>query len=214
MRCAVCLLLLLFSSAMLDGQQMDSPSVVQPGAPGAPSRRLPPDTAAVAPQISAADIAFMQGMVMHHHQAVLMTALIPSHTANAAIRKLGARISLSQSDEMRFMKRWLRARGAPISMSMPGMPGMDTHGSPMPAMPGMLTQTQMTALQAAKGTEFDHLFLTGMRQHHNGALVMVKQLFATPGAGQDAELFDFATDVDNTQRAEIHIMSDLLKEKE
>jgi uncharacterized protein (DUF305 family) len=79
-------------------------------------------------------------------------------------------------------------------------------------MPGMLTPQQMDALKQAQGAAFDHLFLTGMIQHHNGALVMVKDLFASPGAGQDADLFNFATDADNTQRAEIRIMQDMLKE--
>jgi uncharacterized protein (DUF305 family) len=156
----------------------------------------------------------MQGMIMHHEQAVEMTALIPSHTTNTAIRTLGERISLSQADEIKFMKRWLVARNAPVSMAMPGMPEMDSSGKPLPAMPGMLTPQQMHELDHAEGAEFDRKFLTGMMQHHNGALVMVKQLFDTPGAGQDAELFDFATDVDNTQRAEIKIMDGMLKEKE
>ena len=80
-------------------------------------------------------------------------------------------------------------------------------------MPGMLTAEQMDALRAAKGVEFNRLFLTGMMQHHKGALVMVKQLFDSPGAGQDADLFDFATDADNTQRAEIKIMQSMLEEK-
>ena len=189
-------------------------SVVQPGAPGTPSRRLPPSTSAVAPARSQADIEFMQGMIMHHAQAVEMTALIPSHTTDKAIRTLGERISLSQADEIKFMKRWLVARNAPVSRAMPGMPDMDNGGKPMTAMPGMLTPQQMRELEQAEGAEFDRKFLTGMMQHHNGALVMVKQLFDTPGAGQDAELFDFATDVDNTQRAEIKIMEGMLKEKE
>lgn len=147
---------------------------------------------------------------MHHGQAVEMTALIPSHTENKEIRSLGARISLSQTDEMRFMKRWLLARGEPVSMAMPDM---EMNGQPMHMMPGMLTPEQMGALRQARGAEFDRLFLIGMMQHHNGALVMVRQLFDTPGAGQDADLFDFATDVDNTQRAEIGIMQAMLKEK-
>jgi uncharacterized protein (DUF305 family) len=195
-------------------QQPGSVSVVQPGAPGTPSKRLPPSTSAVAPPRSQADIEFMQGMIMHHAQAVEMTALIPSHTRDKAIRTLGERISLSQADEIKFMKRWLVARNAPVSMAMPGMPDMDNSGKPMPAMPGMLTPRQMRVLEQAEGAEFNRKFLTGMMQHHNGALVMVKQLFDTPGAGQDAELFDFATDVDNTQRAEIKIMQGMLKEKE
>ncbi len=187
--------------------------IVQPGAPGMASKTLPPSTAGQAPQVSQADIDFMQGMIMHHGQAVEMTALIPSHTEDADIRSLGARISLSQTDEMKFMKRWLRARGESTSMAMAGMPDMDKNGGPMPMMPGMLTASQMEALRQAKGAEFDHLFLTGMMQHHNGALVMVRQLFDTPGAGQDADLFNFATDVDNGQRAEIRIMQGMLKEK-
>ena len=163
------------------------------------------------PQTSQADIDFMQGMIMHHSQAVEMTALIPSHTENKALRELGAKISISQSDEIKFMKRWLAARGQSDSMAMPGMPDMDKSGNPMQPMPGMLTPEQMSALRQANGAEFDHLFLTGMIQHHNGALVMVKQLFDTPGAGQNADLFDFATDVDNTQRAEIRIMQAMLQ---
>ena len=155
----------------------------------------------------------MQGMIMHHGQAVEMTALIPSHTENKEVRALGARIGRTQADEMQFMKRWLAARGEATSMSMPGMPDMDMSGNAMPAMPGMLTAQQMEALKQAKGAEFDRLFLTGMIQHHGGALTMVKQLFDTPGAGQDADIFDFATDADNSQRAEIRIMQDMLKEK-
>jgi len=156
----------------------------------------------------------MQGMIMHHAQAVEMTALIGSHTENKGVRALGARISLSQSDEIKFMKRWLSLRGEAVSMAMPGMPDMQKDGSPMQAMPGMLTPEQMSALRQATGREFDRLFLTGMIQHHNGALVMVKELFDTAGAGQDADIFEFATDADNTQRAEIWIMHDMLKEKE
>jgi uncharacterized protein (DUF305 family) len=196
-------------------QQADSaspPVVVQPGAPGQPSKTLPASTRPTLPQRSAADVAFMQGMIMHHSQAVEMTALITSHTQNKDVRSLGEKISRSQSDEISFMRRWLVARGEPVSIAMPGMPDMDMSGNPIEPMPGMLTPEQMEALHNAKGAEFDHLFLTGMIQHHQGALVMVKDLFDTPGAGQDADLFDFATDADNTQRAEITIMQNMLKE--
>ena len=158
------------------------------------------------------DVEFMQGMIMHHAQAVEMTALIESHTQNKQLRTLGARISRSQSDEMDFMRRWLTFRGEPTEMAMHHMPGMDMSSDSM-LMPGMLTEKQMTALRKAKGKEFDHLFLTGMIQHHNGALIMVKDLFDTAGAGQDAELFNFATDVDSGQRAEIKIMQTMLGEK-
>src|SRR6476646_3091232 len=194
-----------FSCSTARSQQTDAakPVVVQPGAPGKPSRTLPPSTRATLPPRSQADVEFMQGMIMHHAQAVEMTALIASHTENNELRLLGARISSSQSDEIRFMRRWLAARGESLSMAMPGMPDMDKPGQARSLMPGMLTPEQMEALRKAKGGEFDKLFLTGMIQHHDGALTMVKDLFDTAGAGQDADLFTFATDADNTQRAEI-----------
>ena len=188
-----------------------APVVVQPGAPGKASRTLPPSTRATLPPRSQADVEFTQGMIMHHSQAVEMTALIPSHTENKELRSLGARISSSQSDEIRFMRRWLAARGESVSMATAEMPGMDMSHQPMALMPGMLTPEQMDALRKAKGAEFDHLFLTGMIQHHQGALTMVKDLFDTAGAGQDAELFNFATDADNSQRAEIRIMQNMLE---
>jgi uncharacterized protein (DUF305 family) len=190
-----------------------APVVVQPGAPGKPSKSLPPDTKAKLPPRSRADVEFMQGMIMHHAQAVEMTALIASHTENKNLRALGARISSSQSDEIKLMKRWLATRGEPLSMEMPGMSGMNASGGTMALMPGMLSAAQMEALRHAKGAEFDRLFLTGMIQHHNGALTMVKDLFDTAGSGQDAELFNFATDADNSQRAEIKIMQSMLEKK-
>src|SRR6266705_4152498 len=195
-----------------DQQQADqgTPVVVQPGAPGQPTRTLPPSTRATLPPRSPADVQFMQGMIMHHAQAVEMTALIAAHTENKDLRLLGARISHSQSEEIRFMKRWLETRGEPTSLPMPEMPGMDMSNQPM-LMPGMLTPKQMEALKKAKGAKFDQLFLTGMIQHHNGALIMVKDLFDTAGSGQDAELFSFTTDVDSGQRAEIRIMQTMLR---
>jgi uncharacterized protein (DUF305 family) len=205
-----------FFSSPVSAQQTDSassPVVVQPGAPGKPTKTLPPSTRATPPQWSQADVEFMQGMIMHHSQAVEMTALIPLHSENKDLQTLGARISSSQSDEIKLMRRWLAARGEPISMPMPGMPDMDKSGSSMPLMPGMLTPEQMDALRKAEGPDFDKLFLLGMIQHHNGALIMVKDLFDTPGAGQDADVFNFATDVDSGQRAEIRIMQSMLDKK-
>ena len=216
------------------------PVVVQPGAPGTPSKTLPPSTKGMLPPLSQADVEFMQGMIMHHAQAVEMTALIVSHTDNQGLRSLGARISRSQSDEIKFMKRWLAARGEPITMTGSSMatssktdsrdtgssgagrsrgaaPGMDMPSmphAPMGLMPGMLSPEQMDALRKATGAGFDRLFLSGMIQHHNGALIMVKDLFDTAGAGQDAEVFNFATDVDTGQRAEIRIMQGMLGKEE
>jgi uncharacterized protein (DUF305 family) len=209
-----------FISAAARAQETDAakPVVVQPGAPGEPSKTLPPSTRAALPPRSPADVEFMQGMIVHHEQAVEMTAMISSHTQNKDLRSLGARISSSQSDEIKFMKRWLAARGESVPKTMPNMsgmdmPGMDMSHQTMALMPGMLTPQQMEELRKAKGAEFDHLFLVGMIQHHNGALTMVKDLFDTAGAGQDAELFNFATDADNTQRAEIKIMQNMLEKK-
>ena len=196
----------------------DAPVIVQPGAPGQPTRILPPSTRAVLPALSPKDVEFMQGMIMHHGQAVEMTALIEARTQNKELRLLGARISQSQSDEMNFMKRWLESRKQPVAMPMKGMENMDMPGLDMSShhhslMPGMLSKKQMEALAKAKDKEFDKLFLSGMIQHHEGALAMVKEMFATTGAGQDAEIFNFATDIDSGQRAEIAIMETMLEEK-
>jgi uncharacterized protein (DUF305 family) len=184
--------------------------IVQPGAPGAVGKSLSPSTVAAAPRGPAeADVDFMQGMIMHHGQAVEMTELLRTRSKNKELQSLGQRITISQSDEIKFMKQWLEERGKPTTMAMDDMDMGD-----MPMMPGMLTKKQMTALAKATGRAFDHLFLTGMIQHHKGALTMVTELFNTAGAGQDYVLYDFATDVDNTQQAEINIMQGmLLKEK-
>ena len=195
------------------GDPLSPPVVVQPGAPGQPTKDLPANTRAKLPPSSKKNVEFMQGMIMHHGQAVEMTALIKDRTDNKELRLLGDRISHSQSDEMNFMRRWLTARGESTEMlAMPGMKmsGMSTSGL---LMPGMLTKEQMDALKKAKGPEFDRLFLQGMIQHHKGALEMVKELFDTSGAGQDAQIFNFATDVDSGQRAEIRIMETMLGEK-
>src|SRR6267154_3978256 len=166
MRKIFCSLLLAstgFFCVVAHSQQSDStkPAVVQPGAPGKPSKLLPSSTRATLPPLSHADVAFMQGMIMHHAQAVEMTAFIASHTENKDVRLLGARICSSQKDEIKFMKRWLAARGESISQVMPEMHGMDMSHETMPPMPGMLTPAQMDALRKASGADFDRLFLTG-----------------------------------------------------
>lgn len=189
------------------------PVVVQPGAPGKRTKVLPPKTKAKLPPVSTADVQFMQGMITHHAQAVEMTALIEARTENKDVRSLGARISHSQADEIAFMKRWLVARGQPVSDPAHDMHKMHANHQNMShdLMPGMLSAEQMEALRKAKGAEFDRLFLTGMIQHHGGALTMVKELHDSAGAAQDAELFNFATDVDSGQRAEIRIMQTMLE---
>jgi uncharacterized protein (DUF305 family) len=189
------------------------PVIVQPGAPGKRTRVLPSTTKAKLPPVSKADVQFMQGMIVHHAQAVEMVALIEARTENKDVRSLGARISHSQADEIAFMKRWLVARGQPVADASHDMHKVHANHKNMShdLMPGMLSAEQMEALRKAKGAEFDRLFLNGMIQHHGGALTMVKDLHDSAGAGQDAELFNFATDVDSGQRAEIRIMQTMLE---
>jgi uncharacterized protein (DUF305 family) len=218
---------LLFAGAA-SGEQASSPSgpapIIQPGAPGQSSKTLTASSLTVPRRTPlAADIYFMQGMIHHHSQAVEMVDLLRTRSRNKKVQALGNRITISQTDEMKYMKQWLEERGLPTTMAhgqmdhsamghdMKGMAGMKMDSMPM--MPGMLTPQQMKDLAKASGPAFDRLFLTGMIQHHTGALIMVEDLFDTAGAGQDNVLYDFATDVDNTQRAEIEIMKGLLKEK-
>jgi uncharacterized protein (DUF305 family) len=146
----------------------------------------------------------MQGMIGHHAQALEMTALVPSRTESDGLRKLALRIEVSQADEIRAMQDWLRARGGRL-------PDPHAHHAPGAAlMPGMLTSAEMARLAAARGAEFDRLFLEFMIKHHDGALIMVKDLFATPGAGQEADVFEFASEVDADQRMEIDRMAAML----
>ncbi len=196
------------------GQQ--SAPIVQPGAPGQPGKFLNEKT--VWTPVKApfgADVEFMQGMIMHHSQAVDMVALLRTRGKSPVLKSFGEKISVSQSDEIGFMKRWLESRGKPTTMEMDHshMSAADMKNMNM-LMPGMLTPEQMAALAKARGAQFDHLFLTGMIQHHGGALTMVDDLLSHPGAAQDPVLFDFATDIVNTQSAEIKIMRGMLdKEK-
>jgi uncharacterized protein (DUF305 family) len=202
-------------SAIAASAQQSNP-IVQPGAPGQPGKSLTEATVRTPPRAPfKADVEFMQGMIMHHSQAVDMVALLRTRGKSPALKSFGEKISISQTDEIGFMQRWLESRGKPTTMEMDHshMSAADMKNMNM-LMPGMLTSQQMSALAKARGAQFDHLFLTGMIQHHGGALTMVDDLFNTPGAGQDPVLFDFATDIENTQSAEIKIMRGMLdKEK-
>ena len=183
-----------------------APPIVQPGAPGQPSREIDAGTAADLSKIQAtpADVRFMQGMIGHHAQALEMAALLPSRTSREEMKLLAKRIEVSQADEIAMMQKWLRARGEPV----PDEHAHHAHGATL--MPGMLTADEMQRLAAAKGVEFDRLFLEYMIKHHDGALVMVKELFATPGAGQESSIYAFASDVDADQRMEIDRMGAML----
>jgi uncharacterized protein (DUF305 family) len=164
------------------------------------------------PLYGAADVRFMQGMISHHAQALAMVALIPDHTTRQDMRLLGKRIEISQRDEIGLMQHWLEDRHQEVptvdAHHMASMPGMQMPGGML--MPGMLTPEQMDQLAKASGPQFDRLFLEGMIRHHQGALTMVSQLFGTNGAGQEAEAFRFASDVDADQRAEIRRMQAML----
>jgi uncharacterized protein (DUF305 family) len=187
--------------------QQPPPPIVQPGAPGEPSRIIDRKTAEslAVPAHTAADVSFMQGMIGHHAQAIEMVELLKSRTNSDDMRKLAARIEVSQTDEMKMMREWLEARGAKV-------PDEHAHHAPGARMPGMLTPEEMATLAAAKGRTFDKLFLESMIRHHGGALVMVRDLFATPAAGQESEIYTFASDVVADQRMEIARMAAMLKE--
>jgi len=180
--------------------------ILQPGAPGQETKTISTASATDLSKVGAteADIKFMQGMIGHHAQAVEMVDLLNQNTTNPDMKKLGLRIKISQEDEMNMMRRWLADHGAAI-------PGPHSHHEPGGFMPGMLTAEEMATLAQAKGKEFDRLFLRGMIKHHGGAIQMVQDLFATPGAAQEGGIFAFASDVDSDQRMEIDRMGMMLK---
>ena len=160
---------------------------------------------------TAADIQFMTGMISHHAQAIVMANMAPTHGASAAVRTLCGRIINAQNDEIALMQHWLGDRNQPVPEAKPMPMKMTMNGQTMDMlMPGMLTDEQMKALDAARGRDFDRLFLRGMIQHHQGAITMVQQLLATPGAGQDEAVFKFANNVNVDQATEIHRMQQIL----
>jgi uncharacterized protein (DUF305 family) len=167
-------------------------------APVQPAHEL---SATAGPGYTVADVRFMQDMIGHHAQAVMMAAMVPERETGIQLSRLAQKIDISQRDEIEMMKRWLgeRSQAVPDNAHMHAM-----------RMPGMLTPEQMAQLDAARGPEFERLFLTFMIQHHEGALVMVEELFASPGSAQDSEIFRFVTDVDADQRDEIFIMQSML----
>ena len=154
-----------------------------------------------------ADVRFIQGMIPHHQQALEMAALVPGRTAREDLRRMAERITVSQRDEIATMERWLRARGQPL----PAADAHHGHGAGgHAAMPGMATPEEMAALAASTGAEFDRRFLELMIRHHEGALAMVAELFASPGAAQGSQIFGIASEVDADQRMEIDRMRMLL----
>ena len=189
-----------------DGRAAVMIAIIAMAACSTPTARQ--DTPSPAP-FTPADVDFMSGMIAHHAQAVLIAGWAPSHGASESLRALCERIVVAQNDEIALAQRWLRERNQPVPPADPRghvMPGMD---HPM-LMPGMLTAEQMAQLDAARGPEFDRLFLTFMIQHHQGAITMVDQLLRAPGAAQDGPVFRFAADVNADQTTEIDRMNRML----
>ena len=190
-------------AACATSMQQSAPSGMPAGAPRTPAEQARADSGRM--PFTAADVHFMQGMIHHHAQAVVMAGWAQTHGARPDVKTLAQRIDVAQRDEMAFMQRWLRERhqDAPDPLEHYQM-GMSM--SPSELMPGMLTDEQMKQLDAARGPDFDRLFLTFMIQHHQGAITMVDHLFASPGAGQELYVFRFASDVNADQTTEIERM--------
>jgi uncharacterized protein (DUF305 family) len=166
-------------------------------------------TAQTAKNYTPADVHFIAGMIGHHAQAIQMAKWAPSHGASPSVRVLCERIVVAQTDEIAFAQRWLRERGEFVPPADPRGHFMQGVDQPM-LMPGMLTPEQMARLDSARGPEFDRRFLTFMIQHHQGAITMVQQLLAVPGAAQDGPIFRFSSDVHADQTTEINRMKLML----
>ena len=211
-------------------------AVVQPGAPGEASQRLSPEDLQVRerPRYTEADVGFMQNMIHHHEQALIMSRMAPERTSRADLLMLANRIERSQTDEILLMARWLELRDEAVPAltvdlgergRRAGLEPQDPHEvhdhghhhdhghaedhAPIP-MAGMLTEAQLEELAMARGEAFDALFLEFMIQHHEGALLMVDELFRSPGSARDSDIFHFASDVANDQQGEIARMRGML----
>lgn len=210
-------------AAALIGCQRSTVAAIPVTAPdGTPA--TPPAAATYAPDSTRtparrgyveADVRFMHHMLLHHAQALVMSALVPARSARADVKLVAERIAISQRDETALMERWLRARGEPVpaiehAHHGGGATGDGAHARTMASMPGMIAPAELRQLEAASGAAFDTLFVRLMIRHHEGALTMVRDYLATPGAAQEPAIFRFASDVDADQRAEIRRLQGLL----
>lgn len=196
------------------------PPAASPGPNASGEPTATPDPVALADSLrnsfTPADVEFMTGMIAHHAQALVMARMIPTHTSNGPLQVLGGRIIVGQNDEIAIMQNWLEDNGQPVPQvdttagGAHAMHGMG-HGEHA-LMPGMLTAEQMAELDAARGEEFDRLFLTFMIQHHQGAITMVDDLFDTYGAAQNDLVFKIASDIGADQTSEIDRMQSMLRE--
>jgi uncharacterized protein (DUF305 family) len=176
----------------------------------APTRAATAALDSTAYRHTAADVHFMSAMIGHHAQAIVMAQMAPTHGASRSLQVLAARIINAQQDEIAIMQQWLRDRNQPVPEARPGM--KMTHGGVEHemVMPGMLSEAQLKQLDAARGPEFDRLFLTFMIQHHQGAVTMVKELFSSQGAALDDTVFKIASDINVDQTTEIRRMTTML----
>lgn len=184
--------------------------------PPASATPMPPDPPArpelVRQPFNAADVKFISGMIPHHAQAVVMAGWAPTRGASPQLQLMCERMLISQRDEIAFMRTWLRDRGQPVPAADATHGTMEHDGMKHEMlMPGMLNEAEMGALEKARGRDFDRLFLIGMIKHHQGAINMVVELFASPGAAQDDFIYLFAADVQADQEAEIERMQIMLE---
>lgn len=204
-------------SATASAQTGPKAPIVKPGAPGKPGVHITPQQSVEMGQsrYTDADVNFMQMMIIHHAQAVEMGALIADRTGHKGVNLMGQRIATSQTSEIEMMRTWLRRRGQALEPDMAHAHhsghAMNMSDDPdVPLMHGMLSRTQMKALAAARGTDFDRQFLSGMIEHHEGAIDMVNSLEAVPGAGEDPEISDFLASIVADQSTEILRMRSML----
>ena len=197
--------------------------ILLPGAPGEASKTLSANEASEIAKASYtnADVAFMQGMIVHHQQAVEMSELVASRTNNEDVVTISGRILSSQADEIEFMNEWLSARGEKTVMvgmdhsamdhsSMDHSDHMMGHSIGHSQMAGMASAADMAKLATLQGTEFDRMFLTLMIAHHKGAITMVENLLDKPGSASDQVIFQFVSDIESDQTSEIDQMDTML----
>ena len=197
------------ASGSLGGHQQSPP--LSPAPLSAALFPLPDTSAPTQHSYTAADIHFMDGMIAHHAQALVMAGWAASHGASPSVRTLTDRIINAQRDEIAGMQKWLRDRHQPVPEPSPHGMTMNMNGMQHEmVMPGMLSEIQLKQLDDARGKEFDRLFLSFMIQHHRGAVTMVKELFDTNGAAQDLTVFKMASDISADQTTEIDRMQKML----
>jgi len=197
-----------FAGCTTAADESSTPRIIQPGAPGEPSRELTPEELAAIemPQHNEADVRFMQSMIAHHEQALRITAMVADHTERDDLPLFAERMDISQADEIELMQAWLEARDEEAS----GGHGHTTDDDGEPRY-GMLTEDEFNALEAASGPDFDRLFLELMTRHHQGAIQMVQELY-DEGGGAEPEINQFAAHVEADQNIELGRMATMLEE--